>query len=152
MSETPRIVQLAENISKSVTILLATLSKHGASAPSFDDDGLFFLPKEASNAQDVILDATAELHELLMEPLSLIFKQGGVCAQWSFSPTKSLAYSITAQQLGMPPGNLALRYRKHGTTRGHGLLRGYCHENRTQRANDQSSSTVCNRDANIAGT
>jgi hypothetical protein len=78
MSQSPRIAQLAEDITKSVTKLLEILSTQGVPAPSFDDDGPFFLPKEASNAQDIILDATAELHELLMEPLNLVYKQGGV--------------------------------------------------------------------------
>lgn len=78
MSEFPRIVQLAEDISKSVAKLVEILSKYGSPAPSFNDDGPFFLPKEASNVQDIILDATAELHDLLMEPLNLVYKQGGV--------------------------------------------------------------------------
>jgi hypothetical protein len=78
MSQPPRIAQLAEDITKSVTKLLEILSTQGVPAPSFNDDGPFFLPKEASSAQDVILDATAELHELLMEPLNLVYKQGGV--------------------------------------------------------------------------
>ncbi len=77
MSQPPRIAQLAEDISKSVTKLLEILSAHSTPAPSFHDEGRFFLPEEASTAQDIILDATAELHDLLLEPLNLIYKQGG---------------------------------------------------------------------------
>lgn len=78
MSSPPRIAQLAVKISESVANILEILSDQGVPNPSFDDDGPFRLPREASSAQDAVLDATAELHELLMEPLNLVYKQGGV--------------------------------------------------------------------------
>ncbi|KAF2789977.1 S-adenosyl-L-methionine-dependent methyltransferase [Melanomma pulvis-pyrius CBS 109.77] len=77
MSQPPRIYQLAENIKESVDKLLQILATQGIPAPSFDDNGPFQIPRKASAIQDTLLDATSELHELLLEPLNLVYKQGG---------------------------------------------------------------------------
>jgi hypothetical protein len=74
----PRIVQLASAISKSVSNIQRTLHAEGIPSPSFDEDASFHLPLETSKDHDVVLDATAELHDLLLEPLNLIHRHGGV--------------------------------------------------------------------------
>lgn len=75
---TPRIVALAAQISTSVAELQERLSAQGIASPSFAEDSPECLPADVSHLQDDILDATAELHELLLEPLSLLFKFGAV--------------------------------------------------------------------------
>jgi hypothetical protein len=71
---TPRIVALAAQISSSVSKLQEQLSAQGAETPSFAENGPDSMPDEVSSLKDAVLDATAELHEILLDPLSLIFK------------------------------------------------------------------------------
>ncbi|WQF84527.1 Putative O-methyltransferase domain, S-adenosyl-L-methionine-dependent methyltransferase superfamily [Colletotrichum destructivum] len=71
---TPRIVELATQISKSVADLQAVLDAKGVPSPSFDENAPPKLPKEANDAQDAVLDATTELHDLLLEPVTLVLK------------------------------------------------------------------------------
>ncbi|KAJ4371317.1 hypothetical protein N0V83_004534 [Neocucurbitaria cava] len=71
---TPRIVELAAQISSSVTKLQEKLSAQGAATPSFAENGPELLPEDVSSLKDAVLDATAELHEILLDPLLLLFK------------------------------------------------------------------------------
>ncbi|KAI1198527.1 sterigmatocystin 8-O-methyltransferase [Nemania serpens] len=73
-SRTPQIVELAAKISASVSQLQELLSAQGVPSPSFTEDSPDRLPANTFHLQDAVLDATAELHELLMEPVRLIFK------------------------------------------------------------------------------
>ncbi|KAF2648239.1 S-adenosyl-L-methionine-dependent methyltransferase [Lophiostoma macrostomum CBS 122681] len=73
-STAPRIVELAAQISNSVAQLEEQLSTKGLPSPSFAEDDPQDLPKDVSHLKDTLLDATAELHELLLDPLSLLFK------------------------------------------------------------------------------
>ncbi|KAH9897437.1 sterigmatocystin 8-O-methyltransferase [Xylariomycetidae sp. FL2044] len=75
---TPRIVELAEKIASSVAELQQCLSDQGVESPSFAEDSPPTLPSDVSHIRDDVLDATAELHELLLEPLMLIYKFAGV--------------------------------------------------------------------------
>jgi hypothetical protein len=75
---TPRIVELAAQISSSVTKLQEKLSAQGAPTPSFAENGPESLPSDVSSLKDAVLDATAELHEILLDPLYLIFKFAAV--------------------------------------------------------------------------
>ncbi|KAI3393977.1 hypothetical protein diail_3338 [Diaporthe ilicicola] len=74
----PRIVELAAQISASVSAMQERLTAQGAPSPSWDEDSPESLPPNVSNLQDAVLDATAELHELLLEPLMLIFKHAAI--------------------------------------------------------------------------
>lgn len=74
----PQMLQLAAKINESVTKLQKVLSDKGVESPSFDEDAQFHLPVEATAAQDCILDATAELHDLLLDPMVLVKERGGV--------------------------------------------------------------------------
>ncbi|KAI1439591.1 sterigmatocystin 8-O-methyltransferase [Annulohypoxylon stygium] len=62
--KTPRIVELAAKINASVTELQGLLSAQGMPSPSFNKD----------SSEHAVLDATTELHELLMDPIPLTFK------------------------------------------------------------------------------
>jgi hypothetical protein len=73
-STTPRIVELAAKISSSVSQLQELLSAQGVPSPSFTEDSPERLPANTFDLQDAVLDATTELHELLMEPVRLIFR------------------------------------------------------------------------------
>ncbi|KAI1405546.1 sterigmatocystin 8-O-methyltransferase [Hypoxylon fuscum] len=75
---TPRIVALAAKISSSVAELQECLSAQGVESPSFAENSPPNLPSDVSHVRDDVLDATAELHELLLEPLMLIYKLAGV--------------------------------------------------------------------------
>jgi hypothetical protein len=70
----PRIIELAAKISESVLQLQELLSAQGVPSPSFNVDGPERLPDNTAHLQDAVLDATTELHELLMEPVRLIFR------------------------------------------------------------------------------
>ncbi|VUC36746.1 unnamed protein product [Clonostachys rosea] len=73
-SNTPRIVELAAQISSSVTELQERLSAQGISSPTFAEDSPQGFPADMTPLRDALLDATAELHELLLDPLQLLYK------------------------------------------------------------------------------
>jgi hypothetical protein len=75
---TPRIVELAAKISTSVAELQAYLSAQGVESPSFAENSPPNLPSDVHHLRDDVLDATAELYEVLLEPLMLIYKFAGV--------------------------------------------------------------------------
>ncbi|KAI0976132.1 sterigmatocystin 8-O-methyltransferase [Xylaria arbuscula] len=75
---TPKIVELAAKISSSVAELQDYLSAQGLESPSFDESSPPNLPSDVRQIRDDVLDATAELHEVLLEPLMLIYKFAGV--------------------------------------------------------------------------
>lgn len=72
------MLELAATISDSVAKLHQILTAAGQPSPSFDEDAPLAIPKEGSDAQDVILDATSELYDLLLGPLDLLFQKSGV--------------------------------------------------------------------------
>lgn len=73
-----RIVQLANTILASVNKIDEFLSAEGIESPSFDQNASFNIPLDITTDHDAVLDATAELHDLLLEPLNLIHRHGGV--------------------------------------------------------------------------
>ncbi|OTA98974.1 hypothetical protein M426DRAFT_257799 [Hypoxylon sp. CI-4A] len=75
---TPKIVALAAKISSLVAELQESLSAQGVESPSFDENSPPSLPSDLHHIRDDVLDATAELHEVLLEPLMLIYKFAGV--------------------------------------------------------------------------
>lgn len=75
---TPRIVELAAQISRSVAKLQEKLSAQGAATPSFAENGPELMPDDVSSLKDAVLDATAELHEILLDPILLLFKFASV--------------------------------------------------------------------------
>lgn len=93
---TPRIVELAAQISSSVAELQKQLTAQGVPSPSFAEDNPISLPAEVSHLQDAVLDATAELHELLLEPLMLLFRFAAV--RHSFRSSRTVS-ELTLQDL-----------------------------------------------------
>lgn len=85
----PRIVELAAQISTLVTELQEQLTAQGAPSPSWAEESPESLPANVSNLQDTVLDATTELHELLLEPLMVLFKfasvRPGLTPSWASS-------------------------------------------------------------------
>ncbi|ROV87601.1 hypothetical protein VSDG_09604 [Cytospora chrysosperma] len=73
----PRIIQLANTISASAAMVHEALATRNISFPSFDEDASYSIPLEVSKDHDAVLDATAELHDLLLEPLNLIHRHCG---------------------------------------------------------------------------
>jgi hypothetical protein len=73
-----RIMQLASAISASTQNIDEALAAHNIVSPSFEEDASFNIPLELTTDHDIVLDATAELHDLLLEPLNLIHRHGGV--------------------------------------------------------------------------
>ncbi|GAW24153.1 hypothetical protein ANO14919_137340 [Xylariales sp. No.14919] len=70
-----RIVRLASTISDAVAKLDETLQSRGLPTPSFNEDAPTSLPEEALAMQSVILDATSELHDLLLSPMALLLNK-----------------------------------------------------------------------------
>lgn len=83
----PRIIQLAATITLSVAKIQEVLNAQGVPSPSFDENAsLDPLPVDVTEAQNAVLDATAELQDLLTEPLNIIHRSSRVCYS---SPTYS---------------------------------------------------------------
>jgi hypothetical protein len=78
MDPAPRITQLATTIAESVARLQQILVAQNTPSPSFDEGTSTSFSQEASHVRDVVLDATAELHDLLLEPLRLVYMHGSV--------------------------------------------------------------------------
>ncbi|KAF3058615.1 6-hydroxytryprostatin B O-methyltransferase [Daldinia childiae] len=73
----PRIVELAATVSDSVAKIQQVLLAKGAPWPSFDENAPDSLPKEATEAQNAVIDAAAELYDLMLDPLTLVYKHSG---------------------------------------------------------------------------
>lgn len=90
----PRIAELANIISSSVSKLQEILAAKNASLPSFDENAPLELPKEASDIQDAIVDATSELHDLLLDPVSLLFLNGAVSIRFPVPESKLSVFPV----------------------------------------------------------
>jgi len=73
-----RILELANEISKFTSIVHNHLVSQNLPFPSFSPDFTEPFPEELAEAQDAILDATAELHDLLIPPISALHINGNV--------------------------------------------------------------------------
>ncbi|KAI1291169.1 hypothetical protein F5Y03DRAFT_46125 [Xylaria venustula] len=93
-SRSPRMIELAAKISSFIAELQSLLSAQGLSSPSFNEYSPESLPASAANLQDAVLDATAELHELLLEPMSAVF---GFSAGDAYSKRYTVCEEITKQ-------------------------------------------------------
>lgn len=123
----PRIEQLVATISNSVSKLHELLSSKGLPPPSFDENTRFALPDAAIDYQDSILDATAELHDLLLDPMILIREYGGhnnsICFQAiarfgianMIPPGGRVAFETIAKQAGLSE-DMTRRLLRHAMT------------------------------------
>ncbi|CAG8973117.1 hypothetical protein HYALB_00007594 [Hymenoscyphus albidus] len=115
---TPRIIELAAQISTSVTQLQEHLSAQNLPTPSFAEEGPNAFPPEVSHLKNTLLDATASLHELLLEPLSLLFKFAAISNLVSIgainrykipdmiSTGGQLSFSEISQKKGLEKGSI----------------------------------------------
>ncbi|KAK4642918.1 hypothetical protein QC761_401620 [Podospora bellae-mahoneyi] len=82
----PRILELADRISHSAAHLDSILRAKDVPSPSFAEDAPAPYPSETDDVRDVIIDAAAELYDLLLEPMALLYKKTGhnnmVCLQF----------------------------------------------------------------------
>ena len=69
---TPKILALAAKIGTAAKELQDQLVSQGLPSPTWDENSPLSLPDDVSHLRDDLLDATSELHELLMEPMILI--------------------------------------------------------------------------------
>ncbi|KAI0192154.1 O-methyltransferase-domain-containing protein [Astrocystis sublimbata] len=75
LKSTTRIAQLSLTISDTVAKLDEILQSQGLQTPSFSEDAPTSLPEEALAMQSVLLDATSELHDLLLFPMALMINK-----------------------------------------------------------------------------
>ncbi|KJZ71732.1 hypothetical protein HIM_08874 [Hirsutella minnesotensis 3608] len=123
----PRIVELAATISASVTTIDEILTIQGIESPSFREDAPVCFPKEACDARDAVLDATAELYDLLLEPMTSIYKHGGhnnsICLQAVsrfhiaslVPPGGQISFAEIARQIGLGE-QIVRRVLRHAMT------------------------------------
>ncbi|KAF2272524.1 sterigmatocystin 8-O-methyltransferase [Westerdykella ornata] len=69
---TSRIVELARIIEKHTSTIDAALTARGLPTPSFDHSASVVLPPDLTPSYDAVLDATQELHDLLLSPMDII--------------------------------------------------------------------------------
>ena len=73
-----RIRDLAAIISSSTVTIHNFLASRDLPFPSFEPDATSPLPEELAEVQDAVLDATSELHDLLMPPINALHTNGNV--------------------------------------------------------------------------
>ncbi|KAI0871506.1 sterigmatocystin 8-O-methyltransferase [Hypoxylon argillaceum] len=91
-----RIVRLASTISDTVAKIDEILQSRGLQTPSFNEDAPTSLPEEALAMQSVILDATSELHDLLLSPMALLLNK---TAQNNMVPFQFISYLGIAEMV-----------------------------------------------------
>jgi len=73
-----RIIELARAISENTSAIESTMVARELALPSFEPGASVVFPAETTVARDMVLDATQELHDLLLEPMSLIHRRSSV--------------------------------------------------------------------------
>ncbi|KAH8751348.1 putative Sterigmatocystin 8-O-methyltransferase [Diaporthe sp. PMI_573] len=102
----PRIIQLANTISSSSAKIQKVLDVENIPSPSFDEATSYSVPLDLVEDHDAVIDATAELHDLLLEPLNLIHRYCG-----HNNPTCMLAIA-TFNIASVVPGNGMISFRE----------------------------------------
>ncbi|KAK5632370.1 hypothetical protein RRF57_008084 [Xylaria bambusicola] len=70
-----RIVELASTINSTVAKLDEILRSRGHPTPLFEEVAPTLLPDSVLDMQNVIIDATSELHDLLLSPMAPLFQE-----------------------------------------------------------------------------
>ncbi|KUJ18481.1 S-adenosyl-L-methionine-dependent methyltransferase [Mollisia scopiformis] len=145
-----RILQLAAIINKSVIAIHEILSANNLNSPSFDEYAPASFPEDISGARDAVLDATSELYDLLLEPLTLIYKHHGhnnsVCLQaiarfniaGMIPPGGQIPFGEIAEKAGLNE-QIAVRLLRHAMT-----MRIFCEPHPGMVAHTQASKTLAN--------
>ncbi|KAF7534727.1 hypothetical protein G7054_g5962 [Neopestalotiopsis clavispora] len=88
-SQGPRIVQLAAAINEVVAKLNDILNSQGIPTPSFEENAPTTLPDDSADVQSTILDATLELHDLILQPMELLIRK---TAQNNMAPFQAISH------------------------------------------------------------
>ena len=73
-----RMKHLSDLISKSITRLQEAIDESDISSSAIDGSAPFARSNMVSGARDDIIDAAEELRDLMLDPMTLIFKYTGV--------------------------------------------------------------------------
>lgn len=111
MASPSRIAALAALIQKNTAILDDYMTANGIPTPSFDESypPVVQLPKDMADVRDAILEATDEMHSLLMDPVTTIYNEIAKVPQPLSSPVfhptlaKTPLYSLPSSS---PPAPL----------------------------------------------
>ncbi|KAF2121893.1 sterigmatocystin 8-O-methyltransferase [Lophiotrema nucula] len=122
-----RIIELAAVISRNAATIDAVLALQNLPQPSFEPSVGVIFPQESITARDALLDATQELHDLLLAPMSLIYRKSGhnnmVCMKAivryniadKITPGESMSYQDLSKACGLAEQPLKHLLR-HGMT------------------------------------
>ncbi|KAF2726953.1 S-adenosyl-L-methionine-dependent methyltransferase, partial [Polyplosphaeria fusca] len=106
-----RIVELAAIISKHTALIEDHLVDNNHPSPSFEHSGTASLPRAVSSSQDAIIDATAELGDLMLPPRNLLFRYGAhnnlVCLQAIVRC--NIAHIVPLHESGIPYSEIAMQ-------------------------------------------
>lgn len=72
------LLQLASAIKDAVVKIESISAENDLPVPSFDEDAVYHVSEKVSQEVDIVLDATAELHDLFSGPRDLVHRHCGV--------------------------------------------------------------------------
>ncbi|KAL1848712.1 hypothetical protein Daus18300_013502 [Diaporthe australafricana] len=146
-----RIVRLSKVLSQAVADLEHVLAAQGQPTPSFDQDSPTLFPTETDDLRDTALDAAAEIYDLLMEPMALLYKKTGhnnmICLQTitrfgiaSMVPADGeVSFAEIASQIDGLSEQMVCRLLRHAMT-----LRVFREPTRGMVAHTQASKALTN--------
>lgn len=148
LSSTSRLLQLATLIHESVAKLEEALSTKGFPSPSFDEDAPQQFPRDTVDVRDTIIDCAAELQDLLLGPLEILYRNAAVKAPLFQSKQGIMLREVEiacanqdeAYQLRISAGDLPIQDRLFSTDRWEDYIRRYCRANRPGGARDPPTS------------
>ncbi|MCJ1387546.1 hypothetical protein MMC18_000389 [Xylographa bjoerkii] len=129
MASTARIQELAGIISKNTTIIQAALVDDGLPTPSFEPNASVYFPPQVTSARDAVLDASQELHDLLLYPMSLLQRKSAhnqmagmkAIIRWDiancFAPGEQISFSDLSKKCGLDEKPLKHLLRQSMTLR-----------------------------------
>ncbi|KAI0595332.1 Sodium:solute symporter family-domain-containing protein [Biscogniauxia sp. FL1348] len=121
-------------------------AEKGLQIPSFDEDAPSEMPLEAFNARGAILDASAEIYDILPDPLALMLKRGSAISRLKPAPMVpdrgQTTFAEIAKQAGVQEQTIQ-RLLRHAIT-----MRVFCEPHPGRVAHPQASKPLT--DPNVA--
>ncbi|MCJ1397470.1 hypothetical protein MMC11_000663 [Xylographa trunciseda] len=129
MASTARIQELAAIISQNTTIIQTALVDEGLPTPSFEPNASVYFPPQVTSARNAVLDASQELHDLLLYPMSLLQRKSAhnqmagmkAIVRWNiancFAPGEQISFSDLSQKCGLDEKPLKHLLRQSMTLR-----------------------------------
>ncbi|ROW16957.1 hypothetical protein VPNG_01428 [Cytospora leucostoma] len=118
-ASTTRLTQLATHILESVAELEEKLSNQGFPSPTFNEDAPALLPKDTVQVRDSIIDAAAEVQDLLQGPLDIIFRHGSAISRFNIASLVpsggQTTFAEIAKKTGLEEGTIC-RTLRHAMT------------------------------------